>query len=715
MPARLLAALSCLFTMPGLAEPAALEEPPAGAEAEVPIADLGEIVVTPSRAPRSALEIPQATSVIDGDALDRRMPQATPDALRSEVGIAVQKTGQGGGSPIVRGRTGKSVLLLLDGQRFNNATFRRNHQYLNTIDIGAVDRIEIVRGPASVLYGSDAMGGAINVITRRRGITGEDGGAGRLLSQFRSANLGFLGHAGGEAEIRGFGATAGFTYKDLGDLRAGDHGNPAGAVDRHGLQHPSGYAEHDLSFSLNRRLSDADEVDLFVLYGRQEDVPRCDRLIPNAKRPSPPDLEREYDPQVTRWLALRYRRDDAASALESARVTASLNMPEEGRRRIAASDPATRIRERDELTIPGLSAHLGFRIHPRHLVTFGSEAYVEMIDSKREMVDIATGAKTRDPNGRYPDGARYESYGIFVQDEWEIASGLHWLNGVRYSACRVAFDLDGLQVGPAGPFGRSSETYDDVTFSTGLSTRVTERTSVYGSIARGFRAPNLDDLATLGDFASGDRIPNVDLEPESVWAFELGAKHRGRRMRGGSAAAVALYEDLLDNAFAFSQGGVDYFRIDNVSRAILYSLEGWLEVDVIEAAERMPAHTVFASAFWNYGHDRTDGEPMSSIPPAQGIAGYRLASPAGGWFAEVSARGALSQSRLSAADREDPRIPIGGTPAWWTLDIRGGIDLAEGLRLSPAVENILDRRYRVHGSGIDAPGVDAVIRLDWRF
>lgn len=674
-----------------------------------------EVIVTASGGPRRAIEVPQATTTLDEREIVERLPQTVPDALDEVPGVVIQKTNQGGGSPVIRGRTGNSVLLLLDGIRFNNSTFRRNNQYLNTIDLAAVERFEIARGPASVLYGSDAMAGAVNVITRRFELGGPTRLGGRLSTQFSSADKGIVSHLSVEGGSRDFGVIAGITYKDFDDLRAGNHGpNPTGAVDTSGRQVPTGYTEIDGSLSAIWQLGDYDTVDFLYLHSRQDDVPRSDRLIPNDEQPIAPDLRRDTAPQILRWYQARYQYDNPGELIERFEVSAVLQNPEEARRRIRTDDPGRQTNEYDEIVAPGLSARLSLRVAPDHLMTTGVEGYYEQVRSDRVDIDRATGVRTPRP-GRYPDGSVYQSYGIFAQDEWEIDDDWTWSNGIRYSVFRVRVDFEDLTVGPIGPFGRESETFDDVTFATGLSHRVADGTWVYGSIARGFRAPNLGDLATLGDFSSGERVPNLDLEPESVWSFEIGAKHEESAWRGGAACAVAYYDDLLGTERAFTLDGQDFFQVANRGRAVVYSFESAGEVVVVPSDGDTAEHVVFGHVFADIGRATTENEPLTKVPPPQGEIGYRIEDAAGSWFGEVYARGALEQDRLAQADLDDPRIPNDGTPAWATFNVRGGIELGADVSLTAALENLFDRRYRVHGSGVDAPGFNAIVQLDWRF
>jgi outer membrane receptor protein involved in Fe transport len=348
-------------------------------------------------------------------------------------------------------------------------------------------------------------------------------------------------------------------------------------------------------------------------------------------------------------------------------------------------------------------------------VVAGLEAYHQTVSSSRRRIDSVAGTVQVDPNGRFPDGAVYSSFGVFVQDECEVGDGCKWTNGLRWSACHTDFDLGGLTVGPAGPFGELSETFEDWTFATALSVRLDKQTYAYGSFSKGFRAPNLDDLAVVGDFASGERVPNLDVKPETVLVPEIGVKHRSARFRGECCTAIAFYEDLLDTVFAFNQGGVDYFVVDNVGRATIWSVEmggAWVAV---ESDGLLPEHSVYAQAFSNVGYNDTANEPVSKVPPPQAELGWRLDAADGSWFVQAYSVVALSQHRLSAADLADPRFSKDGTSGWWTVNVRGGLPLDDRLRLTMALENIFDQRYRVHGSGIDAPGFNAVVQMEVEF
>ncbi len=135
---------------------------------EYDVLDLEDVVVTASRAERDVVDVPESVSLVSSREIRERNSKTSAEALREEPGVFVQKTNHGGGSAIIRGLSSNQILLLVDGIRLNNSIYRLgNHQYLTTVDNQMIERMEVVRGPTSVLYGSDALGGTINLITRK--------------------------------------------------------------------------------------------------------------------------------------------------------------------------------------------------------------------------------------------------------------------------------------------------------------------------------------------------------------------------------------------------------------------------------------------------------------------------------------------------------------------------------------------------------------------
>ena len=268
--------------------------------------------------------------------------------------------------------------------------------------------------------------------------------------------------------------------------------------------------------------------------------------------------------------------------------------------------------------------------------------------------------------------------------------------------------------GTVGPFGRVEEDYSDFTWSLEGVCHLSETTNLFLSIARGFRAPTTATIAVDGEWNAGDDIPNPDLDSEHVLSYELGVKHDGDRFSGGASVFYSDYEDLMERAFVVNVAGTDYYRYENIGEAYVYGAEAWGRCLIAET--ELGDFSVFGSVGAARGQNETDDEPVRRIPPVRGQLGLRWEMPErkGAW-AEVFVEAAARQDRLSSGDVSDTRIPDGGTPGWGTLNVRGGVKLSDRAALTLGAYNLSDKRYRYHGSGIDAPGLNVVAGVELRF
>ena len=675
-PTLLLAA--CAAVGPGRA--------PAPGGADVAETELAETVVSATRTPRADLETPRFTSRLAGEEIVRRQARTTPEAIQEEPGILVQETNLGGGSPFIRGLTGNQILVLIDGVRVNNAAFSRfgPNQYLNTIDPFSLESIEVVRGPNSLQYGSDAIGGVVAMRTRARDPSADGAAMAHEIETFLrygSAAREKTVAVRGEGSSERWSAAGGFLLQDFEDLRGGRDT---------GVQSPTGYDAGAGDLKIGWRAGEDHVLTAAYQIFQANHVPRTDRITSGA------NLVYEFDPQRRQLAYLKWDgRFDGA--LDEAHATVSYHRQEEGRTEVRASAPDTTRRLEDAVDTLGGSAHAVKRLG-NHRVTAGFEVYDDTVSSSR--VDTTTGQPPQERAGRLPDGSGYTSLGVYAQDEVDIGERVSLIGGLRWSY----FEWDAVLTDPAGPFSGSA---DDVTWQLGATVLAADGIRPYASVATGFRAPNLDDLTIRDSFGGGIEVPNSELDPESSVNYELGVKVRRDGFR---VTAAGFYTDLQDLIQRVPTGGtVDgepEFTRENVGEARLYGFE-------MEAAWRIPATrwTLAGNLAWARGDDRTTGTPLTRIPPLLGRLGLRYDDAGGHWYAEGFTRFADRQDRLSPSDIADPRVPEGGTPGWATFNLRGGITVTDRIRVEAALENLFDLSYRLHGSGIDAPGTNFVLTL----
>ena len=457
-----------------------------------------EVVVTANRQEARLFEVPRTLTFVEATQLYERNYQTTPDALAELPGVHMQKTNLGGGSPFIRGLTGKQILILIDGIRLNNSTFRFGpNQYLNTVDPYISDQMEVVFGPGSVLYGSDALGGVVNIRTRQPE-NYNDGVGARVYQRLASAEQSTVTRVDVEGALSNIILQVGGTYKRFGDLRAGSGSSPVGAIDEDGVQPFTGYDEVNFNSGLHIPAGSNGTLSARYFFTRQDNVPKSNNLIVNDYYDTP-DVENAFAPQQLHFGYAKFDQqlDGFVSSLEA---NASLNVQTEGRQRRRAGRDYTDFSE-DEITTLGAGIQAQSRTWKRQTFSAGIDLYHDDIASSgyREQDD----GTTIDQRGRFPDGTTYTTFGTYLQDQVQLSNQWTMNLGLRYSLFNITSDLGGIQIGPLGTLDNVDNTYSDVTWSMAHLIKVHPTVNLFANIARGFRAPNVDDLAVDGAWDSG--------------------------------------------------------------------------------------------------------------------------------------------------------------------------------------------------------------------
>jgi hemoglobin/transferrin/lactoferrin receptor protein len=649
------------------------------------------VAVTASRDERGTFREPRSVAVVPEVDITQTASRTGAEALSRAPGVFVQKTNHGGGSPFVRGLVGNQVLVLVDGIRLNNSTFRYGpNQYLATVDPGPISQIEVLRGSGSVQYGSDALGGVIHIRNREPlfslgGTRVSANLGGRLMSDGMEQTVRLnLGVSSPRVALAG-----NVALRNFGDLVAG------GSV---GKQTPSGYLETDGDVRAVLKTGAATTLTLAYQHVRQNDVPRFDQVFLRGYS------RYAFDPQVRQFAFARfdYRRGDAW--LQSLSLTTAWIRSRERRERQRTGSPVLTI-EQDTVNTAAVTAEARSAPLPGLTLVTGAEFYRDQVGSWRRDDETTTGRSVA-LRGLFPDGARarfVSGFGLGSYRRGRLGADV----GARYTWTRVTAQ------DPV--FGDTAVASGAWVGSAGLAVAVLDGLSLYASASQGFRAPNLDDLSTLGLFDFGVEIPAGQLRPERSLAIEGGAKWRMPRM----AAALALFRtnlsDLIDRRrLATSPAGLPfpgedrYYQRANVGQAYVRGVEAEAEWSL------RPGTTVVGYLAYAFGQNTTANEPVRRIPPLNGRVGIRH-TDAGGWWLQASWQAAGLQDRLSAGDRDDYRIPPGGTPGWQVIDVFAGRPLGQRLSVSVGGLNLFNQAYRTHGSGIDAYGRSAWIGLDARF
>jgi outer membrane receptor protein involved in Fe transport len=669
-----------------------------------------EVTVTASRRREVVLESPRSVSVVHRDEMDRRQARTTPEALLEEPGVFLQRTNYGGGAPFVRGQFGNRILLLVDGIRLNNSTFRVGpNQYLNTVDPLLAERIEVVRGTGSAMHGSDAIGAAINVISLAPRL--RDARRFRMDTRLASSSADESAQLGGRLRWSGDRAAAVLTGsgRHFGELRGGRHT---------GVQRFTGYDEWSASGAGTLELSPGLELTASLQSTRQFDVPRTDRS-------TPADI-RMFTLQERQLAYLRLDAD-AAGPFSDLRATASFSRQRELADRYRVTRDA---QERDDNRVGTLGLQIEGQTEAAGPLVAGVEGYLDLVASRAARGTLAVPTLVGRPElARYGEGVGYQSVGAFAGHRLQLAERLSLHSELRFGLVRVDLPADDrvVRLFPTAGLEPLGAKVDLVpVYAGGLHLRWAPAGIVVfgGGVSLGFRAPNLDDYARLGAEGGSFLLPTRGLSPERALSGELDAK---LLLAGGAEASLAYsytyIADALGRAGASIAGqtSLDGLRVVQVANA------DSARYHAIELAGRVPVWkrlAVFGNAAWAYGQIRRQvpsvdpsapspyiDEPAEKVPPLFGKLGAGWRAPGNAWFAEALLRFAARQDRLGFSDLTDPRIcpdvlgTCTGTPAWVTFSVRGGASFfGDRLRVSLAVENLADRTYRMHGSGIDGPG-----------
>jgi len=669
------------------------------------------VIITATRNERRLFEVAQPINVVSAAQIRQRNAKTSAEALREESGIFVQKTSHGGGSAIIRGLSSNQVLLLVDGIRLNNSLYRLgNHPYLTTVDNYSLQQIEIVRGPTSVLYGSDALGGTINLITKMPTMQSTD-----YVFKYRVS--GRYASADAEQTLRTEASLnqaqlawqGGFSWKSFGDLKRGGNSHyPQLEKSTNGIvQTPTAFRAYDFDTKLAYEITPSQLLIGAFQSTRRMEIPRYDKYEGNNF------YRWIYHPQNRDLAYLRYENNLQKKYLNSYALTLSLQRQIEGREtQPTSTEPLTR--EKDTAITPGLNVYLHSKLKS-HLLTYGCEFYFDKIASERFTVFPGTGRTEKEMQARYPDGAVYQSFGAFIQDEIFLTARWEVLAGLRFSAFHTEFTL------PDDPqtilnLGKIHQNFQALTGSVSAIYKVTDRFHINTNIGQAFRAPNLSDLSKFGESKGMTfEVPNPELEPEKMMSYDIGLKGDFSRWQMMFSTYYAQITDLLASAEATFNGrktiGVapNEYQVkakQNIGSAYIYGFESAFNWHVYQ---NLGIHTNFT---YTYGQNTTQNEPVGGIPPLFGVFAVQWRDAR--TYFDGYLRFAGAQRRLSADDLDDPRIPPGGTPRWYTFNGRVGFQLFRSLNVQLAIENILDFNYREHGSGVNGPGRNFIVGCELR-
>lgn len=702
------------------------------------------VVVSASRWAERASTVSRQITVVQQHDVRERNPGTAADMLEGTGEVYMQRSQSGGGSPRIRGFAANNVLMVVDGVRLNNLIYRTgNLQNLIQVDANSLDAAEVLFGPGSVQYGSDALGGVMVFRTKEPLLTGSKG-------EFRAGGEGFVRYASAaqertihaEADLSwgSVGSHTSLTLSRFGDLRSGGtfpdaqptFGRRDWYVDRIGgrdtqlvnsdphIQRSSGYDQMNLLQKLRWQMNERWTLGLTAMFTTSGDIPRYDRLFELRTAngvANPRQSEWYYGPQFLSLNALTLTGNHIAPFMDDLSVTVSQQWYEESRHtRTFRSD--VRKDQIEKVSVTNLNADARVRLqegeHDRDLY-YGLEVSLQGATSTATDVNIVGGSESRGVT-RYPDGgSTYNSYAAYVQTRWEFSEELIASAGVRATLVSLESRLTDSSVFKL-PYSTISSDPSAITGSVGLTWVPSSWLTLRGNLSSGFRAPNVDDVGKVFESKTGSLVvPNPNLGPMRVTTLEGGFAISP--IDGWTFSATAFHSSL-DGVMQIrptQYDGKDSILYNGVLSQVT-SLQnvgtGYLDGVALTLNGTVKTFAVLATASVTTGRDNTNAVLMH-ITPAFGM--IRLTwEPVASLRVSADARwsAAWTPSMIPPVEATlNVNYPQGGLPAWTVAGVRASYDVSRMFTLQAGLENIFDLQYRPAGSGISAPGRNFVTTM----
>jgi len=673
------------------------------------VVELDPVLVTPPHEDAFATAAIRRESVIAATFRLELQSRTLPDAIRELPAVGMQRTGLGQASPFLRGFTGFRTLFVLDGFRFNHSAWREGpNQYFSTIDRFLVERIDVRYGAGSVRHGSDAVGGTLVMESRAAGPTAPDRlHTGLFETRVASAERSGLWHveAGGvvggaaDAPLR---YTVGITQTHFGDLSGGRHV---------GIQDGTGYDTAAADLKLTWRVGSRSELTFAQQQDRTFDAPRTHATVDGVSWHGTTvgtDLRRDFD-QLRDFSSLRLDWREAG-VFERIRAGAGFHSQDE---------EETRIRSNGNRTEQGVDVNTlaGYFNVERDSAIGRLQAGVDLardrVNSYQRNYDPAGALTSVGIQGPVGDDANYDTVGLFATDEYALSRDLALTGGARAQYSHA--DADQVR----DPVTANRIGIDEQWWSWAADLRLRRdwdaAAASHIALSRSIRVPNLSDLTRFDIALSGEiETPSPDLDPEQFTTLELGDDRTVGRFDLSSAVYWTLIRDMI---VRFPTGnvvnGANEIQKANVGDGFSYGfdLAGRFRIDdAWTAAATVSFVAARVDTFVAPGVK--DDEPLGKLPPVHGGVRLRWQDPGSSLWVEGTVDWADRQDHLNPLDERDTqRIPPDGTPGYAVYGLRGGCSPRENLDLTLGVENVTDRDYRLHGSGVNEPGTNLVATL----
>ncbi len=695
---------------------------------------IDEFVISASRSRESKKNVAFQIDVLENNHLARSTATSSADLLQSTGNLVIQKSQGGGGSPIIRGFEANKVLLVLDGVRLNNAIYRSGHlQNSITVDNMILDRAEVIYGPTSLIYGSDALGGVVHYYTKDPVLSGEKGKSlfrADAMSRYSTANDGKFGHFSFNQGFNKIGFLTSISYKDIEDLKMGEERNPFYGdyglirhyVDRVNgrdtmvnnpdprLQKNTAYSQLDLLHKIKYSPSRYHDLVLNLQYSTSSDIDRLDRLNDYSKDHLK-YAEYHYGPQNRLFAALKstIRKDNPLFTNLSS--TFAYQRIDEDRITRKFRDEERFIQNED---VSVLSLNLDFlKLISSNRLNYGFQAIYNDVGSDAWYSNIETGERNPGTT-RYPDGGTTAwNAAAYANYKWNPSEKIILSAGTRYhfGSYRSGFNPENFL-----PYEEVQINNGALTGSINLIYNPGRNWQISAITSTGFRNPNVDDYGKVRAKDNQVTVPNPDLSAEYTYNFEAGVT---KTFEGYIKMSAIAYYTILNNAIVrtgYQLNGQDSLEYDGDMYKIITNknaLRAYITGLSLNLVSDLNSSLSFRSTLnFTEGRNLTDKVPLGHIPPVFGrtTVKYHMKKSFADFYLDYNGWKKIGDMSPFEEDN-DAEATEYGFPSWYTVNLRSGYNLNENLQIQFAVENIFDTFYKPFASGIAGPGRNFIFTL----
>lgn len=685
-------------------------------------------------------EVPNKITRFNKTEVWHNNPQTSADLLSQTGTVFVQKSQLGGGSPMIRGFATNRVLIMVDGVRMNNAIYRSgNLQNVISVDALSIESGEVIFGPGSLIYGSDAIGGVMDFRTLEARFTNGNKMLlnGSALTRYSTANNEKTFHADMNAASGKWSVLASFTYSDFDDLKMGRHGVKDGYLRTEyverinnidsvvinkdpGIQRYTGYEQTNFLGKLRYRPNEKLDLQYSFTYSNTGNAPRYDRLI-QYRNGRLRFAEWYYGPMLWKVHQARAVFNSKTLLWNKIKFMAAYQDYKESRNDRARGSN-TRTTQAEEVDVAGINLD-ATKLLGRGELFYGFEFIYNKVGSTGTTSDILNGHQMPFAS-RYPDGSSLSSSGIYASYKINLDSKFTFISGLRYSynTLHATFDHNFLSF----PYESASLKHGAPTGNLGLVFKPSFGWQLNATVSSGYRMPNIDDMGKLFESTPGNiTVPNPGLQPEYAWNFETGVvKSIKNKLDVEVTGFYTILKDAIvrrpatfNNQDSINFGGMmsRVESLQNVAEAEVYGLQA--------GATFYFTNNVYiqTNVNWITGKETDDEKneqvPLRHAPPFYGSTHLHFRKKNihlelfSFYNSEIS-NDELAPSEQAKKDiyaRDRSGLPY--SPGWYTLNFKSSYQASRHILLSAGWENITNRMYRPYSSGIVAPGSNLIFSL----